>query len=112
MGAVTIDLKPRESRENYRGALRVAEDMSKQESADMGGPSEETRFTLMQLHSLWVRPKNRVRDSGASEQAYTRARTIAEERVTAQPDDPGRKNGWRHITRAHRRRLSADEQAG
>ncbi len=97
MGTVTIDRKPREARENYLGALRVAEELAKQETADSGAPTDTSRIAILQMYSLLGMAEKRVRDTAASERAYAKARAMAQERLDAQPTDRARKRDLANI---------------
>jgi tetratricopeptide (TPR) repeat protein len=91
LGVSTIDSRPREARENYLAALRIAQEMADQEKE--GPASDETRATLQRLYLLVGGAEGRLRDAKAREEYYAQALTIAQELLQAQPTDNGRKRG-------------------
>jgi serine/threonine protein kinase len=100
LGVVTVELKPREAREHYLSALRIAEATAFRETAETGGPSDDTRLTLQRLYTLVGGAEGRLRDVKSREQYYGKAQAIAAERLRAQPDDTARK---RWLANAHER---------
>ena len=100
LGVVTIDTKPREAREDYLEALRVAEKMAARETAETGRPTDETRDALRRMYLLVGGVEGRLRDAKSREQYYGQALTIANEMLGARPEDDGRK---RSLASAHER---------
>ena len=92
LGVTTSDKQPRQARENYLGALRIARELADQESKDAGQPSDATRLTLQKVFTLVGGIEGRLRDGNKREQYYGAALTIAEERFKAQPADNDRKH--------------------
>jgi serine/threonine protein kinase len=100
LGVTTTDKQPRQARENYLGALGIAQDLADQETKDVGQPSDLTRLTLQRLFTLVGGVEGRLRNANLREQYYAKALTIAEERFKAQPGDNERKH-W--LAFAHER---------
>jgi serine/threonine protein kinase len=98
LGVSTVDRRPREARENYLAALRMAQELTDQEAKAAGFASDETRATLQRLHLLVGAADGRLRDAKARAQHYAQALTIARELLQAQPADNRRKTA---VARAH-----------
>lgn len=92
--------KPRESRGNFLEALRLAEELAKQETAAKGKPTDEARLTLLRMYILVGGVEGRLRDARSREQYYGKALAIAQDMLKTQPEDKGRK--WLVAT-AHER---------
>jgi tetratricopeptide (TPR) repeat protein len=100
LGASAIDSRPREARETYLKALRIAQELADQETQATGHATDETRATLQWLYLLVGGAEGQLRDAKARGQHYAKALTIAQELFNAQPTVNGRKRG---LAAAHER---------
>jgi tetratricopeptide (TPR) repeat protein/tRNA A-37 threonylcarbamoyl transferase component Bud32 len=90
VGIVTGNRRPREARENYVNALRVAEEIARQETEARGKPSVDTRLTLWRTHFFIGGIEKRLRELTASDQHIATARTLAAALVAEEPGNHGR----------------------
>ena len=100
LGIVTTDKQPRQARDNYLAALRIAQELADRETKEAGHPSDATRLTLQRVFTLVGGVEGRLRNANSREQYYKNALTIAEERFKTQPADNERKH-W--LAFAHER---------
>jgi serine/threonine protein kinase/tetratricopeptide (TPR) repeat protein len=91
LGISTIDKRPREARETYLRALRIAEELADQETAQTGHPSDGARDALVRLYMLVGGAHDRLRDAKSRDQYYAKAVSIAEGMLKAESSDNGRK---------------------
>jgi tetratricopeptide (TPR) repeat protein len=91
LGAATVDKQPREARETYLKALRIAQELADQETLATGQVSNPTREALQRLYLCVGGAEGRLRDVKALQQYYAKALAIAEELLQSQPADNGRK---------------------
>jgi hypothetical protein len=91
LGISTIDKQPREARETYLRASRIAEELADRDTAETGHPSDGTRENLVRLYLLLGGAAGRLRDAKSREEYNSKALVIAEAMLTAQPSDNGRK---------------------
>ena len=88
---MTIDTKPREARENYLGALRIAEEIGEARKWRSRQDSDDNLAHSADCIGCMGGVEGRLRDAKVGEQYFGKAQTIAEEMLRGQPDDNGRK---------------------
>ena len=91
VGVVTGDTRPREARENYLGALRIADDVAEQETLAKGKPSDDIRLMIQELNWVLGGVEFRLRQLASAEQYLAKATTLATLLIAEDPGSNARK---------------------